>query len=77
MVDITKIISYVLLVVLVIAIAFSMFNYYKTSRYSSAYQQALSAQDPTDKCKTPPGYTDESWKDHMSHHPDKYKECLS
>lgn len=29
-----------------------------------------------DKCKTQSGYTDEQWKEHMSHHPDFYRECL-
>ena len=30
----------------------------------------------TDKCQTPEGYTDEQWAEHMSHHPDRYKECF-
>ena len=30
-----------------------------------------------DKCKPEPGYTEESWRKHMGHHPDIYKECLS
>ncbi len=30
-----------------------------------------------DKCTPAPGYTEESWREHMSHHPDIYKECLS
>lgn len=29
-----------------------------------------------DKCSPAPGYTEESWREHMSHHPDIYKECL-
>jgi len=29
-----------------------------------------------DKCAAPAGYTDESWVEHMSHHPDRYAECL-
>ncbi len=29
-----------------------------------------------DKCKPGPGYTEESWKEHMSHHPNIYRECL-
>lgn len=29
-----------------------------------------------DKCQTPPGYTDQEWREHMSHHPDRYIECL-
>jgi hypothetical protein len=30
-----------------------------------------------DKCKVQSGYTEKSWKEHLSHHPDIYKECLS
>ncbi len=30
-----------------------------------------------DKCKPEQGYNEESWREHMSHHPDIYKECLS
>lgn len=34
------------------------------------------ASEQIDKCKTPEGYTREGWLEHMSHHPDRYKECL-
>ena len=77
MADITKTIMYILAVVLVIAIIFSAVSYYKASKYGAAYKNALNAQDPDDKCKTPAGYTDEQWKEHMGHHPDQYKECLN
>lgn len=36
-----------------------------------------SGKSVEDKCKPGSGYTEESWKEHMSHHPDIYKECLS
>jgi len=39
------------------------------------YNKALESE-LTDKCATPEGYTDESWAEHMSHHPDRYEECL-
>ena len=29
-----------------------------------------------DKCSPAPGYTEESWIEHMSHHPSMYRECL-
>ncbi|MBI4177077.1 MAG: hypothetical protein HY516_01810 [Candidatus Aenigmarchaeota archaeon] len=29
-----------------------------------------------DKCKTPSGYTDDEWREHMGHHPAVYAECL-
>ncbi len=34
------------------------------------------AENPQDKCATPPGYTDEQWREHMGHHPEQYAECL-
>ena len=30
-----------------------------------------------EKCNPAPGYTEESWREHMSHHPNLYKECLT
>jgi len=29
-----------------------------------------------DKCKPAAGYTEESWREHMGHHPNIYQECL-
>jgi len=43
---------------------------------SAAYQQAKQAQNPNDPCVPPPGYTEESWREHMGHHPDEYRQCL-
>ena len=40
------------------------------------YRQALDAEQ-SDKCLTPDGYTDEEWREHMSHHPSRYRECLT
>lgn len=31
----------------------------------------------SDKCKPPAGYNEEDWREHMSHHPNIYKECLN
>jgi len=39
------------------------------------FDKALQVELP-DKCKTPQGYTEEQWREHMSHHPDRYQECL-
>jgi len=30
-----------------------------------------------DLCATPAGQTDEAWIEHMSHHPNIYRECLT
>jgi hypothetical protein len=35
-----------------------------------------SGKSVEDKCKTPQGKTDVEWREHMSHHPNIYKECL-
>lgn len=43
---------------------------------SSAYNKAIAAENPADKCAVPEGYDEQSWKEHMGHHPDRYKECL-
>ncbi len=44
--------------------------------YGEDYQKALAAEDPADICATPSGYSEEGWKEHMSHHPDQYPGCL-
>lgn len=30
-----------------------------------------------DKCSPEPGYTEESWREHMGHHLNVYRECLT
>ena len=40
------------------------------------YAQAKQAEDPSNPCAAPAGYTEETWREHMSHHPDQYKQCL-
>ncbi len=68
----------IVLIALAITIAvfvFALYSYYQTY-FGSEYKKAVSSQDPSDICKAPPGYTEESWREHMSHHPDQYRECL-
>lgn len=36
-----------------------------------------SSSTGTDKCTPPVGQTEEAWQEHMSHHPEMYKECLT
>lgn len=36
-----------------------------------------SGRSGQDICKPAPGYTEESWREHMGHHPDIYKDCLT
>jgi len=35
-----------------------------------------SGKSGSDLCSPEPGYTEDSWKEHMSHHPNIYSECL-
>lgn len=35
-----------------------------------------SGKSVEEKCKPDAGYTEQEWREHMSHHPDIYKECL-
>lgn len=36
-----------------------------------------SGKSSSEKCTPQPGYTEGSWREHMSHHPNIYKECLT
>jgi len=58
--------------IVAIAAAVGFLAYQKSEQN---YQKAIQSELP-DKCATPPGYTDEQWKEHMSHHPDMYERCL-
>jgi hypothetical protein len=40
-----------------------------------SFEKAKEAQTE-DPCAAPEGYTDESWRQHMGHHPDQYEDCL-
>jgi len=73
--DSEKIVLYIVLVILVAALVWGIGSFY-SSRYGSSYQKAISSENPSDICTTPPGYTDEQWREHMGHHPDRYKQCL-
>ncbi len=67
-----QIISGAVIIVLIVASLLLGYQWYQN--YAS-YRKGI-ASELNDKCVTPPGYTDESWKEHMSHHPDRYKECF-
>jgi hypothetical protein len=40
-----------------------------------SFEKAKEAQTE-DPCTAPEGYTDESWRQHMGHHPEQYEDCL-
>ncbi len=70
-----KFVLYLLLAVIFIVLVFSITSMFKKDYTEDDYAQFVSAEQQ-DKCATPSGYTDEEWKEHMGHHPDRYKECL-
>lgn len=63
-----------LFIVAVIVVLLLMFKPFWGEQEANSSAKSLNASD--DICATPSGYTDEQWKEHMSHHPDQYKECL-
>ena len=71
-----NIILYVILGLVLIALVFSISTFFSKGYSQQDYNKFVSAE-LEDKCKTPPGYTDQQWEEHMSHHPDRYKECLT
>ena len=43
--------------------------------HSDEQFEEMSLAELEDKCAVPEGYTEADWKQHMSHHPDRYKGC--
>lgn len=77
--DIEKIILYIALFVLIIGLAWSVTAMFKSdagAQHSEQRYQQFVQSELTDKCAVPQGYTEEAWKEHMSHHPDRYEGCL-
>ena len=77
--DIEAILLIVLVIVVIISIGFMAYTLIFQGSYSTtsqSYQRALGAENPDDICATPEGYSDEQWREHMSHHPDRYIGCL-
>ena len=66
-----KIIIYIILWILIVGLLVLTFF------PGIIYAVKDSESSGTDKCKPEPGYTEESWREHMGHHPDIYKECLT
>jgi len=70
-----KIIFYIMIIAAVAIVVVSLLLF-ANSRYGANYSKAISSE-LVDKCATPPGYTDQQWREHMSHHPDQYAGCLT
>ena len=67
-----NILLYIILIIVIIGIAYSIYTTIRTLNYNKFVQ----SENHEDICKTPAGYTDQQWIEHMSHHPDRYFECL-
>lgn len=71
-----NILLYGILIIVIIALIFSISTFFSKGYSQSDYNKFVSAEG-NNKCETPQGYTDREWREHMSHHPDRYRECLN
>jgi hypothetical protein len=77
--DIEKIILYIVLFILIVGFIWSITRIFKSEivfQHSEQRYQQFVQSELNDKCAVPPGYTKEVWREHMSHHPNRYKGCL-
>ena len=71
-----QIILYVVMVILIAVLVWSIFSLTQKNYFGSDYNKAMQSENKENICATPEGYTDVEWREHMGHHPDIYKECL-
>jgi len=69
------ILIYILLAIAILGLIWTVYGFFKQPYTQEQYNKAL-ASEQGDICATPSGYTDKEWKQHMSHHPDRYAQCL-
>lgn len=70
--------------VAIAVVAIIAFNVYAFSRPGGGsvektnenFNKLKAAENPSDKCAAPEGYTQDEWEQHMSHHPELYPECF-
>ena len=67
-----KVIGYVILGILILGLIF--FTLFPGMIY--AVKDFGNSGNSENKCTSAPGYDAISWKEHMSHHPNIYKDCL-
>ena len=71
--DNEKLMWYGLLAIVIIGLLWTLNNYFTTNTVNQVAQTSTALPS---KCIAPAGYTQESWNEHMGHHPDQYAECL-
>ena len=61
-----------------ILVVLSMSNFFnpRLENNASNYNALVSKQNPNDICAVPPGTNPQEWKEHLSHHPEQYAQCL-
>jgi hypothetical protein len=69
-----KIILYVVLGVVILALL--LFTFFPGIVHA-VKDSGITGNTVEDKCSPAPGYTEETWREHMSHHPNIYSECLT
>lgn len=67
---------YVIMVILITALMWSIFSLMQKNYFGADYNKAMQSENKENICATPQGYTDQEWREHMGHHPDIFKECL-
>ncbi|MBI5553752.1 MAG: hypothetical protein HY917_03350 [Candidatus Diapherotrites archaeon] len=48
----------------------------KTENTAQNFEKLTAQENPDDICAVPAGTDPKEWKDHLSHHPDRYAKCL-
>jgi hypothetical protein len=71
-----RVIWYVIIGLLIAALL--LFTFFPGMIHHAFRDSGITGESVEDKCSPPVGggYTEESWREHMSHHPNIYKECL-
>lgn len=67
---------YVLLGVAIALLVVAFFMMFQTPKTSNVQQNVVSTAGSLDECATPPGQDTVTWREHLSHHPDKYAKCF-
>lgn len=79
----TELIRIAVYTAIIIAAALLVYSVYTTFFENSKvpntpadYEKALASENKEDICATPSDYTDEEWREHMSHHKEQYRQCF-
>jgi hypothetical protein len=71
-----EIVLYAALALVLAVLAFGVYTLTQQPQGKALNAAQAFSDELADICATPEGYTDASWREHMSHHPDRYAKCL-